>query len=324
MLDVTALQILAALQNSKHAPTSAGNLRVVLRDSEFDALIARGPDARLVLGVRQPASSVEGDLSTDFASLTFSNAITLHEGATEGPFMLLSLTADTSELESYVAAVFEGLLDYASAEWIALVHAAAAAVESYQLKRQSPGNLDEQVGLFGELLIIACSSDLDVAVAAWHENRFAVHDFSIGQARLEVKSSVSPLRAHWVSQAQVMPIGAEAVTFASLYVPPTAGGQTVRQIADEIEGRATSSARRTFRRKIEDLIPTSELFEFDRTTAAGSLSLVAANRIPRPSVEDARITAVKWRVDLSGLAGGSDAELEPWLSLLEFPAGAAG
>jgi len=316
VLDSTSIQILDALRSASGTSTSIQNLRIMLRDVEMNAFIGRSSGAGVALGVRQPVVLSESNLMTDSASLTFSNAVTIPGDAPVGPFMILTLEADSPELEAYVAATFEGLLAYAQVDWSACLAASVAAIDAYQHRRQALSTVDEQVGLFGELLVIALASHTDQAIDAWHESKYAAHDFSIGQKRLEVKSSTTPTRLHWISQAQVMPSGGEVVTFASLYVPPTTNGESVKDLAEEIAARASVSTRNTFARKFEATCPTGPLIEFDRSTSEQSLQLVPSRLVPRPFVADPRITSVKWRVGLTALGLPTESELTPWDGLL--------
>lgn len=318
MLDTNALEILDVFRRaSPHAIDS--NLRVLLRDDSFHSFVGLEFGHTVVLGIRYSiGQATSPDLLTDYASLTFANAVTLPGEAPQGPFLLLRLEADSGDLEAFAAALFEGLLDFATASWADCLEAATAAVASFQSQRLAQTSLEQQVGLFGELLIMAIANEPDRLAIAWHHNRYAVHDFSIGQMRLEVKSSSSPRRIHWISSGQTTPSTGETVSFASLYIPPSAGGTTVSELASEVEDRLNSS-RIDFRRKVSELLQDADEVEFDRIVAQANVRLLPSSAIPRPQADDPRILAMKWRVDLSSLPPAPAGQLEPWISLLEVP-----
>jgi hypothetical protein len=316
MLRANAEDLLHVLRRASTA-TSNAEFRVLLRDREFKSFVGREGTQTLILGIRYSPESDHGpDLVTDFASLTFANAVTLPGSAATGPFMLLRFEADAEDLEALAAALFEGLLNLAESSWPQCRAASAAAVETFQGQLFARGNLDEQAGLFGELVTIAISSDPARMVNAWHENRYAVHDFAIGHSRLEVKTSMSQQRLHWIGERQVIPASGESVTFASVYAPSVHQGMTCADISQEIESHLSGESLVRFRRKLNQVPLIGDLFEFDRVVAQSNILFIAGEHIPRPEVRDPRIRSVKWRVDLSGLAPAPEGLQEPWASLL--------
>ena len=64
---------------------------------------------------------------------------------------------------------------------------------------------DREVGLFGELTVLDCllsAAGGARAVAAWRGPNSDEHDFDLGKGDLEVKSTTSERRVHWIGSIQ--------------------------------------------------------------------------------------------------------------------------
>lgn len=95
---------------------------------------------------------------------------------------------------------------------------------------------DREVGLFGELTVVDCLvSTLGgaQAVAAWRGPKGDEHDFDLGSGDLEVKSTLSEKRVHWIgSLSQLEPTPGRTLWLLSMQL--TTGLSEALTIADLI------------------------------------------------------------------------------------------
>jgi hypothetical protein len=91
-------------------------------------------------------------------------------------------------------------------------------------------------GLWCELFLIAYSHDIGTAIGAWHRTPQALHDFSRGDTRIEVKSSTGR-RVHRFSATQIVAENGTTVLVASFLLQETGLGLTVADLWDRISER---------------------------------------------------------------------------------------
>ena len=101
---------------------------------------------------------------------------------------------------------------------------------------QRPG-LRTVEGLWAELAVILWAADPVAAMSAWHSSPRALHDFSAGSFRLEVKASLSGLREHAFLLDQLETLGGGATVAASILLDETAGGASVFNLVEAIGTR---------------------------------------------------------------------------------------
>jgi hypothetical protein len=124
---------------------------------------------------------------------------------------------------------------------------------------------DEQTGLFGELIVfrhIARVASPAAAVAAWRGPASEEHDFDIGDMDLEVKSTISEGRQHWISSfKQLSPTVGRALWFASVQLTLAgAGGRSLPELIFKIESSIQDTgALGAFKKKLEDAKWRSDL-----------------------------------------------------------------
>jgi hypothetical protein len=133
--------------------------------------------------------------------------------------------------------------------------AVAAALRSFRdlLAGVSRMSRHEEIGLFGELMVLEHLMSLlpeQEAVMAWRGWDDAEHDFDLGDADLEVKTTTSERRQHRISSAtQLVPtterdlwLSSLQVTLASEHASDAIGLTTlVRRVASRIVGDAVRS-----------------------------------------------------------------------------------
>ncbi|MGJ7546312.1 PD-(D/E)XK motif protein [Variovorax sp. LT1R16] len=194
----------------------------------------------------------------------------------------LPVTAETRDLESCV----RGLLN--------LFRSLSA-----------PGSR-EIAGLWAELFVIARSGDVAAAVRAWHADVFERFDFSWSDAVLEVKATHGPSRVHEFALEQLDAPTKESGNVASLMLQPMTNGVGILDLANEIDTALTDAAplRERLWANIASALGSdfgSKLDRrFDTAFAERNLIIYSMSDIPCPSrPSDARISAIRFRVDLS-------------------------
>jgi hypothetical protein len=166
----------------------------------------------------------------------------------------------------------------------------------------------EVTGLWAELFVILQSKNVARALDCWHTDPFERFDFSWGLGCLEVKAALSGIRQHNFALEQLKsPLGGMGYV-TSILLQPLAGGVGVMDLANDIE-RAVA-AYPMLRQKLWQNIATalgndfSERLDrrFDSSYAERNLAVYAMTDIPAPlSPSDPRVTAVRFRVDLSSV-----------------------
>jgi Putative PD-(D/E)XK family member, (DUF4420) len=156
-------------------------------------------------------------------------------------------------------------------------------------------------GLWGELLLIAESTDPTALARRWHSKREDIFDFSSREFALEVKTSADLERIHEFSLAQLRSAHTEVV-IASVPVLVDPLGQSILDLLMETEGKVPDDAVKAHLRRIAFAVGGSALAElpprrFDRTAAAAGLRYFRATQVPavEPS-PDAAIIEVRLRV----------------------------
>lgn len=181
------------------------------------------PDARLVVDPEHRRLSVRVAVDSD-------------ETVTPSAYRRIATRSVTAEGRRWAECSVEGLdvaleaypvlcavVDRIQNEGLPFDEAVADAVTSFRQVLQAVGRLTEQeeVGLIGELLVLRhlLSVRGDAALATWRGFGAEEHDFDLGDDDLEVKTTTSEHRRHWISTlTQLEPTPARPLWFLSLQV----------------------------------------------------------------------------------------------------------
>lgn len=179
-------------------------------------------------------------------------------------------------------------------------------------------------GLWGELLLIAESSNPDLAAGAWHALTSDRFDFAHEGERLEVKTSMRQRRHHFSLEQLQQPEGAKAYV-ASIVVESSAAGSTIPELLHKIGVRCTEKGKVV--RVATDAVKTlgSETrnwssSRFDVQSALRSTRILPAadvpSVVPSSGVQDVRFVVNLEEANLpSSNPAGSGAlvrALSPW------------
>lgn len=216
--------------------------------------------------------------------------------------LLLRPPFDEVEVFDAVAAVFRGLTSVAEHKPEAL----GATVRSLRLFLESglrpQLSRDGEVGLLGELIVIASAAEPQRMVESWHRRATATHDFSAPGERLEVKSTTGIERSHHFSEGQVRPTPGVCTTFASVLMPEIEGGATVADMVDEIDALLEPEESVDFLTKVISVTGCPPVtvcsVAVDRGAAVESLWHLGQAAIPRP-IASPGVSEMKWRALIS-------------------------
>jgi hypothetical protein len=234
--------------------------------------------------------------------------VTTVGGIVEGQFAVITCDASVPELHEVFICCFS-----AAVEQLPVV----TGTSELQLCVQSlldlfraleRPNSREVTGLWAELFVIAKSKHVARALRAWHADKFERFDFSWPSGCLEVKATIKELRQHEFALEQLRsPLGGAGYV-ASILLQALSGGVGVLDLANEIEVSVVNEPG--LRQKLWENIAFalgddfSERVDrtFDVSYAERSLVVYAMGDVPalqQPS--DPRVTAVRFRVDLSNV-----------------------
>jgi alpha-ketoglutarate-dependent taurine dioxygenase len=176
---------------------------------------------------------------------------------------------------------------------------------------------EQQVGLFGELVVLlsaAAQTTPAQAVAAWRGPAREEHDFGLGNADVEVKTTMSEHRRHWISTGtQLVPTPGRDLYLLSLQVTGAGNGPgatladavaAARALATVATGLIDGAlAAAGWRQRHADLynarwaLRTGPEFHLvDQDFPAVTPERLAAS-VPNAN----RVTDLRYRVDLDGL-----------------------
>jgi hypothetical protein len=162
---------------------------------------------------------------------------------------------------------------------------------------------DTEVGLIGELLLIASGKNPEVLVQSWHTVNSDPYDFSMDSERLEVKSTTTRTRQHSFSSTQLPPQGGVVVVISSICLVCVAKGETVASLYRRILGLLPSDQlRERFTTVCLDVlgIPADfvENIKIDEVSSQANVRLYASDDVPCPIVVEG-VQNCRWESLLS-------------------------
>jgi hypothetical protein len=230
------------------------------------------------------------------------------EGPVEAQFAMVRCSAIVPELHELfiraiasAAAVLPPLCDTAKLQGIL-----RALLDLFR-SLSSPADRDI-IGLWGELFIIAGSSNVVQTLRAWRAGPFERFDFSSERGCLEVKATTRAERIHTFSLEQLSHRSGSSGFVASLLLQSAAGGTGVIDLARTIDAQAKGQPLLT--RKLWTNVARALGSDFsgrlDRhfsyTYAEANFIVYASSDIPAPNVpDDPRITDISFSVNLTSV-----------------------
>ena len=227
----------------------------------------------------------------------------------EARFILVHCLSGERALHEYFLRTMEVLLRSLPPGTSALhvSRALESIVELFSAIRKPPSRPVR--GLWGELFLIAASSDPLTLLDAWHSEPAGHFDFCSGDQRLEVKSSAERSRRHHFSFEQAYPPMGTAAFVASVFVERVGVGVSLGELWDRARDLAGDDA--DLRMKVERICMGTlgsswqEAREecYDQQLAKESLAFFDVEAMPRiPESLPAGVSEVRFRSDLSTTA----------------------
>jgi hypothetical protein len=165
----------------------------------------------------------------------------------------------------------------------------------------------ELAGYWGELLIIASSTETDACMRAWRVNESDGEDFWFqGLGSIEVKLNSLGFRRHFFSSKQISSNSEMSKVVASIVTRKTGTGTSLIELLESIQFKSRSpSALANFElrliKEIGFLYMYEETTRFDRELAMRKLIFLSSLCIPRIDVHEPILWA-RWEADLSDVS----------------------
>jgi hypothetical protein len=242
------------------------------------------------------------------AKLEVSQSIELNERGVVEPALALSFLVNSEEELRAISTIFSGLYDLnKNAKGTEKATLAAQGFEKYFADLPRIGITSEiEIGLFGELSVIAASTKKEELVRGWHSSPDATYDFSFNSNRLEVKTTTRPTRLVWLRGSQTLRDSDPGLTYLSIYAPLDDAGLNLQELSAQIRESLVPSARAVFEEKIDFYDITSCKRRFDFQSTVDSFRFISASDIPIPGTEDPRILEIRWKCSLEKLPNNGD------------------
>ena len=226
-------------------------------------------------------------------------------------FSIITLRSDNEQLQRTFIDVFLMMLDNLPPEPTNLL--LASKIENLisifaKLKKHPVHKLQ---GLWAELLLIERSVNPTIVAKAWHSQPNSKYDFTMGGAKLEVKSTQSESRIHHFSLDQLNPSPNSHLLICSTIVRESAksiGGKSVFDLYDSISSKISDVEIRMHVYNVlidtlgNDFYSAQKKF-FDYVEASDRLALFNYVDIPKieRSIVPEHVAEVKFTSDLSYL-----------------------
>lgn len=158
-----------------------------------------------------------------------------------------------------------------------------------------------EIGLWGELFVIAQSVDIVSIAEAWGADANSIFDFSDADSRLEVKTTLGPSRRHSFSLAQLVGANSLSVAVASIVTTEVASGVATFELLAEVDRRLRHRPdlrQAILKRVVASIGADLDLQRrFDINQAMATCRLYDFDAVPRPAVMQGVID-LRWTVEM--------------------------
>lgn len=191
--------------------------------------------------------------------------------------------------------------------------------EIANLFRAIGNSTSDIIGLWGELHVLSCAKQVEVAARAWCQTEKAKYDFVTSEFAVEVKTTLRSKRKHRFSLDQLRPTGGFTAFIASVSLVEVNSGRSTAELMDDIYEKLPDGELRgefftlCMIKGGEDIFRST--IKLDCLPDQSSLLCFRANDVPVPDVADGSpIDNVRFDVDFSGLTPVSQRVVETILS----------
>jgi hypothetical protein len=163
------------------------------------------------------------------------------------------------------------------------------------------------LGVWGELLVAASSSQPGAMVDAWHAQIDDRFDFASEGSRLEVKTTTRPARIHHFGLGQLLPVPGASRYVVSIMTAESQPGTCVADLVGDLQQQLAGSPVRQLK-VLEQVAatlgpdwPVTASRTFDMDAGLASLAVFDADEVPRVEPGPPAVTDVALTVDLTGV-----------------------
>ncbi len=144
--------------------------------------------------------------------------------------------------------------------------------------------LKDEIGLWGELLVISIQNNIGSAVNAWHISNTNRIDFNDGKVKVEIKTTTLNERKHVFKLNQLKSHFRENVIVGSVVTEQIDNGVSIKDLINKIEGNINSQVKILFNKKLAECLGSDifgvEFKNFDYNFAIENFLLFYAQSIP--------------------------------------------
>lgn len=282
------------------------DITVLKIDDNLKVVIGYSDDGSVFFGCPQ-VGQIQG-FKKGRARLEVSQSIDLKERGVVEPALALSFLVNSEEEMRAISTIYSGLYDLnKNANGTDKATLAAQGFEKYFADLPRIGLTSElEIGLFGELSIMAASTKKEELVRGWHSSPDATYDFSFNSNRLEVKTSTRPTRLVWLRASQTLRDVDPGLTYLSIYAPFDDAGMNLQDLAVQVRESLAPSLRIFFDEKLAcyDITDGKKRFDFRRVVE--SFRFISGSDVPIPDTDDPRIIEIRWKCSFESLPNNGD------------------
>lgn len=156
--------------------------------------------------------------------------------------------------------LLRSVADLVQEDGLVFAEAVRRSLSSYHdlLASSAPMSLNDEVGLFGELLVVSHLIDsigANTALLAWRGGDEAEeHDLGLEDGDVEIKTTTSENRRHWISSlTQLVPSKGRPLWLLSIQITGAGAGKALRlpDLVEQISGKLEGAQRTIFEARLE-------------------------------------------------------------------------
>jgi len=194
-----------------------------------------------------------------------------------------------------------------------ILHMVSKIIELFSAMESIP--LRSIEGLWCELFLIAQAPQINRAIIAWHAEPNELYDFVDDLQRIEVKSTLGPLRIHNFNLDQITPVAGTDTIIVSFILEKQMTGLTIVDLWETINSHHDLSSN--LRERVSRILTaslgndwrTSRKVAFDPINAKKQLRLYKAEAIPKTETIPPEVSEVRFKSELTNIPSLSIASI---------------
>ena len=154
----------------------------------------------------------------------------------------------------------------------------------------SDKKIKEELGLWGELFLIANQKNKEIAINSWHINPNDRIDFNTGKKKIEVKTTISNYRKHIFKLYQLRSNYEEDVLICSIMTHQINGGKSILDLISQINHGLDNNLKLIFKEKVSRCLGSDllayEFKYFDYQSASNSIRFYKSKNVPSIEINE--------------------------------------